>query len=233
MLSFGPMRRWLPQALAVAAGLAACSEEPVVEVPSAAERDAARALVDQTRALASLAGDPRDAKTLLRATSSEAITRLVAPAGTQMVMPSRSAAETSDLAACATVTANTVSFSECAMAEHVVDGTVSRQGDEIVVDLDDVFVLDAGLHGAASVSGRVATTAGELTGSLSIDAQSTVEGEDTLVDATLRLDEIALDAAGCPVAGTMLVTADRAGPEGGGTHAIHFGPSCGDVTLTR
>ena len=227
------MRATLTGAVALVTLLAACTEDPVTEVPTAAERDAARALVDQIQALTAIADMPLDAEMLLAATSSTPITRLLAPAGTRMVMPSLRGAAGSELRGCATVTAYTVSFAECAIVEHVIDGTLTRQGHEIVVYLDDVFLLDAGLHGAASVGGRLTTGPAGLSGALSIGAQWSVDGDDTLIDASVRLDEVTLDHAGCPVGGAMLVTADLVGPDLRETRAIRFGPSCGDISLTR
>jgi hypothetical protein len=225
------MRWTCSSALAMAAALVACSDEPVGQVPTAAERDAARALVDQIGELSALPDAPRDSERLLTAASFGPVTALLAPAGTRVVVPSRDGED--NLERCTTTTARTASFAECSIAEHVVDGTVSRQGYQVTAELDDVFLLDPGLHGAASVDARLATGPGPLAGVVDVDAQWTVDGQETTLDATVHLDQVALDDSGCPVGGAMDVAGELIGPGIRARRTIRFGPACGDLVVSR
>ncbi len=217
-----------------AALLGGCAEVRPGTAASATERDAAYGLVGQLAALATLAEDPGDGQVLLDATQFSSLLVLTTAPDTVVPLPRRpSDRESSDaLRGCLTASGSTATFTECALAEHVVDGNLSGYDDTVAASLIDVFVIGSDVHGSTSVDARLESASSVLRGGVDLDVLWTVGGTDMLVDAELRAEDIAVDDAGCPVGGLLVIRAAVGTDEAQTTH-LWFGPTCGDVLLSR
>src|SRR5690606_28544569 len=126
---------------AVLAAVAACADVRPGQPASQEERAAAGALVTQ---LAAIAGQPLDAESILHAASFTPIATLLASPDARVALPSPGDVQDIDLGSCVIATATSVTWTECTIADHVVDGTWSARRNRIHAALVDVFVRGAG-----------------------------------------------------------------------------------------
>jgi len=111
----------------------------------------------------------------------------------------------------------------CTDGGITIDGTLTRGGDRVTIDL----------HASGRVSmdytGDLTVTDTDVNGTLTLRAQT----PDVSVSASAAYDHIGLDAAHCPVAGRLRFDADVnvKGQSQSRALEIGFGPACGDVTV--
>jgi hypothetical protein len=221
--------RWMSILLVAAVCQAAgCGDDRLGQVPTEAERLAATDLIEQVKALADLAEAPRQSSRLLQSATFAPVADLLAP-DTDVLLPSRDVDV--DLSGCVTATPRTASFTECLVAEHAVDGSVSRQAYQVTADLDDVFILGPDVHGAASIDARLDTGPGAVTGVLEVYGSWRAAGADSVLDATVRLDGVLLDIDGCPVGGAATIDG-AVGANEQTSRTLWFGPTCGDLLIS-
>lgn len=212
--------------LAVSALCVGCAEVRPGHAPSQVEREAAYALVDQ---LVSLAAQPNDAHELVAALSMGPVVTLTTPAGTLLSAPTQ-APVTRDLGDCLITTKTSITYTECEVGGHLVEGTWSAQSTQVHATLADVFVAGPGSHGFASVDATLASET-ELSGMLDLDLMWTAESNDYSLDALIRADSIVVERPGCVSSGTLTVTS-RFGGAPASTTTLWFGPGCSDLSVS-
>jgi hypothetical protein len=232
--------------LCIALLLGACTDVRTGQVASQEERTAAAELVAQ---LSALSTHPVDGETILQASSAASLVTLLAPPGTpeptaqtssQLVIEtaaessSESTAE-STIDRCLIATATSVTYSECQLAEHVVDGTWSMQRRRVHARLVDVFVTEPGLHGSIAIDANLRAGT-EVSGTLDMGLMWTASGAEYTLDANMRVDGLVIDGSRCATSGSITLTGTLTGSLGDGsssTTTLWFGPSCQDVQISR
>jgi hypothetical protein len=215
-------------AMALAAG--ACTDVRSSQPATDVEREAARSLLRQ---ISALSVQPESSSEILAAMSAAPILVLIAPEGTPMPTPATS---DRDIAAmredCLIATNTSVTFSQCEIGSHAVEGTWSAEDHRIHAELVDVFVIDPEQHGSVAFEANLSSSA-ELSGVLDADFMwSTNDDDFYLFDASLRIDSLLLDTPDCASGGTITIT----GALGDGprmTTSLWFGPGCSDVQIAR
>ncbi len=217
--------------LAAALALTACAEDDRSgQEATAKERAAATSLVNQVRAIDTLAAQPGEAPQLLAASTFLPVVSMLAPDGMSVALPGRD--HVRDLRPCITQTSDTVVYTDCEIAEHVVEGSLSGLGERLKAELVDVFVMSPENHGASTVKATINSSNARIDGSLELDVMWTAAGTDNTVDATVQFADVVLDQAGCAVAGSITVSG-HVGDQPNTTRTLSFGPSCGDLLVAR
>jgi hypothetical protein len=206
--------------------LSGCADVRTGRSADELERAAAAEQVDQLLALTELARTPRHGSVLLAAVDFAPALTLVGPDGLPVALPSRRG---DDLHGCVVTTGNATTFSECEVHEHVLDGSVSHRPGNTTAELVDVFVIDDNHHGAATIDAWLERDAAGVSGTVDVDAVWTAGDGDHVLDATVRVDGLVVDRAGCAVAGTLTITGTVDGAESRRT--LWFGPGCGDLSI--
>jgi hypothetical protein len=209
---------------------------------AAAERAAAAQVVQGLVAFDALLDRPTDARLLLRTTRFADAAALLHPAEAATLAAAITAtgdAQT-DLGDCTAYTRDTAAYADCEIAEHLVEGNVSRHPGHVTAVLTDVFVRSERLHGAIHVDARVNRSSDGSSGDVDYAALwETPEGEEWTSQLTLRADGLILDETGCVTAGSLSITgatgrssAARPGQRDA-TRVLSFGPGCGDLLVSR
>lgn len=218
-------------AVLLALALAGCEDVRPGQVATELEREAARDLVAQ---LAAITAQPTDASGILDASSFAPIITLVAPPGTPLAMPGNEVRNL-DSSACLIATGTSVTYSQCTIADHVVDGTWSAQLSRIHATLVDVFVVGPGVHGSVAVDANLAHGT-ELSGTLDTGIMWSVGNGDYVMDASMRIDGLLLDGPRCATAGSIAITGWFGGWLGDApatTLTLWFGPGSQDISISR
>jgi hypothetical protein len=210
--------------------LGGCEAVRSGHVASELEREAARDLVAQ---LGAIAAQPVDAPTLLAAANFMPALTLLVPPGTPVAMPGGDLAS-SDPGGCLLATRTSATYSQCELADHVVDGTWSAQLNRVHAELVDVFVVGPGVHGSIAVEANLSGSS-ELSGQLEAGLMWSVGDGDYVIDALLRIEGLVLDGPRCAIAGTIAITGAFGGPVGHApaTTTLWFGPGCHDVLIAH
>lgn len=258
---------WLPIGLLTVLGLAlalvAC-EDPRHAPPAAvasqivndADREAAQALVGQ---LAAIAAPPSRADMLLRATDVAALLTLIAPGEIALAGPIVEPMPPDSLTGCMLTTGTTATLTECELGDHVIDGTWSFQYHATHAELVDVFVVGPGHHGSLWIDARLSGTelaadtvpgvppAGGIDGVVEASLMWTAGGHDHALDASIRVEGLAIDPAGdtaatsagsfdpqplCAIGGVVTIRGRLTAGEEHQT-TVWLGPGCGDVHVAR
>lgn len=226
-----PMKLAITAVLATALMLAACAEDDrSSSEPTTAERAAATTLIKQVRAIDGLPAQPADTPQLLSASTFAPVVSMLAPVGLSVTLPGRD--HVGDLRPCITQTSDTVVYTDCEIAEHVIEGSVSGVDRRLKAELVDVFVLDPENHGAVTIKATLNNSDNSIDGKLEVDVMWTAAGADNTVDATVRADRVVLDNSGCAVGGSLTISG-HIGDSGSSTRTLSFGPGCGDVRIQR
>ena len=267
--------RWLPRGLALGlgAGLAmvlgasGCADprpghapEPATAAASQAEREAARALLTQITAIAT---PPARADMLLRAIDVSALMALVLPPEVPFLPPGALPAAAGELTDCLLSTGSAATLSECELGDHVIDGTWSLQYPATHTELVDVFVVGPRDHGSLWIDARLTVveramdslpdmpSVRGIDGDIEISLMWSADHREYALDASIHVDDLAVDpGAGLP-GEVALEHADEPGPRPlcavGGAVTIRgsvstgeqsrvtvwLGPGCRDVHVVR
>ena len=218
--------------LALAALVSACTEVRSGQLPGDSERSASRALVEQ---ITSLASQPASAERLLQATSIQPVFTLLSPPVAPSAGSKTRLHHDGDLDDCTIASRNATTFTDCALAGHMIDGIWSSQRpasvrQRVYTELGDIFALGPGHYGslaltasvsrrplqrpAQSSSRRWSATAGPavtLTGSVELGITWTADGTDYFLDATLRAENLTIPSHAnyehqCALGGTITIT---------------------------
>lgn len=268
---------WLPRRLApgrvtgllcglvagMSLGLGACAEsrpgpatEGAAAIVSDDQRAAVRALLTQITAITT---PPARAETLLQAADVTPLLQLIAPPDLPFPAPNAPADAPGALSGCLLSTGSAATLTECELGDHVIDGTWSLQYHAAHTELVDVFVVGPDQHGSLWIDARL--TASErvvealpdmppvkgIDGEIAISAMWTASDRDYALDASIRIDGLAIEPAAdaaldpsevesqrapCAVAGTISIHASlSAGEQRRAT--IWLGPGCGDIHIAR
>jgi hypothetical protein len=217
-----------------AALMSGCEVVRSGQVASDLEREAARDLVAQ---LTAITAQPVDAPSILQAASFMPAVTLVAPSGTLVPVP---AGDLSDPGDCLLATSTSATYSQCEIADHVVDGTWSAQLSRVRAELVNVFVVGPGVHGAVTIEANL-SAGNEINGQLEAGLTWSVGADDDYVmDATMRIEGLVIEGERCATAGTIAITATFGATPGTGlgdaptsTATLWFGPGCQDVLIAR
>lgn len=226
---------------AVAAGLlfsAACTPDRETVPVNEAERTAILGLFDQVETLRGLVVAPdRGGERLLAAVRTGPALRLLAPGeAAPMQLDDGLTGPDIDLSTCTAASAGAATFTGCEVGGHLIDGVVSSQGQRLDAELFDVFVYNEDSESAVAIDGALTRTRGMLRGSIAIDASWTAGSGEALFDAQAEFDDVVLDAAGCPLGGTLTLSGALVGAVAGPrslSRSFAFGPECGDVVVLR
>ncbi len=217
--------------LATALALAACAEdERSGHEPTAKERSAANDLIRQVSAIDALQIQPADAPRLLTATTFTPVLSMLAPDGLSVVLPGRD--HVRDLRPCITQTSDTVVYTDCEIAEHIVEGSVSGLERWFKAELIDVFVVSPENHGATTIKATFNTNGDSIDGTLELDVMWSAAGGDNTLDATVGIDNVILDGFDCAVGGSITMSG-QVGDQPKQTRTLSFGPNCGDILVAR
>lgn len=216
---------------AVALATGACTDVRSGHVASDVEREAARSLLGQ---LSALSVQPESGAEILAAMDASPILVLLAPEGTPM--PTAVGAAGRDVASaredCMIATTTSVTFRQCQFGSHAVEGTWSAAEERIHAELVDVFATGPEQHGAVAFEANLSSSA-ELSGALDADFMWSTDRDDFyVIDASLHIDSLLLEAPDCASGGTITIT----GALGDGprtTTSLWFGPGCSDVHIAR
>ncbi|MEM9494223.1 MAG: hypothetical protein AAGC55_34070 [Myxococcota bacterium] len=232
--------------------LTGCTEVRSGQLATPVEGEAARALSAQ---LVTVVMQPERSDHLLIAADAEPILTLLIPPGTPMVLPDalpsegmgRTAGSTNSLGDCMITGQQSATYADCDVAGHIIDGTwsehLSNAQSSIHAEMSDVLVagsdgywsvaLDASLQrrtepasGAESLRTDLA-----IAGDLDVGVTWSAEGRDYFLDAAVRVDGLTI-VDDCAVAGTVTLTG-KLGDAPVGPTTIWFGPSCGEVQISR
>jgi hypothetical protein len=211
-----------------AALMSGCEVVRSGQVASEPEREAARDLVAQ---LSAIAARPVDAPGILQATSFMPVVTLVAPPGTPVPVP---AGDLSDPGDCLLATSTSATYSQCEIADHVVDGTWSAQLSRIRAELVDVFVVGPGVHGAVTIEASL-SAGKDISGQLEAGLMWSMGADDYVLDATMRIEGLVIESPRCATAGTIAITATAGATLGDApaTTTLWFGPGCQDILISR
>lgn len=232
---------------------------PATEIAASAsdaQRVAARALLMQITAITT---PPARAETLLHAADVTPLLRLVAPPGLPFPSPSAPADAPGALRDCLLSTGSAATLTECELGDHVIDGTWSVQYHAAHTELVDVFVVGPDQHGSLWIDARLTTAervleahpdmppVKSIDGEIEISAMWATGGRDYALDASIRIDGLAIEPASDAVLDPAEVAAQRAPCAVAGTIAIHgslstgeqqratvwLGPGCGDIHIAQ
>lgn len=211
-------------AVLLALSVVGCEAVRSTHVASDAEREAARDLVAQ---IVSIASQPMDRVSILQATSFAPIVGLAVRDGTPALPQGRSSDE--EPADCLIATETSVTYSQCALADHLVDGIWSAQLSRVHAELVDVFVVGPGVHGSVAVEANL-SAGSDISGTMNIGFMWSVGSEDHVLDADIRIDGLVLEGPRCATAGSLTITGGLGDPPGT-TTTLWFGPGCQDVAI--
>jgi hypothetical protein len=219
-------------ALAIALAAVACGDVRPGLPATVAERLAARDLGHQLGSLVELArsGDQATADLLLAATDVGGVLTLTVPGELPLLTPSRRGV--GDLRDCVRATPTSATFTECAIGEHIVDGGLTFLGGRLGGELVDVFVLGPSSHGAATVDAKLSAS-DTVSGTVNVDVMWTAANEEHVLHASIRVHDVVLDAARCPVGGAVTITTTFDDPSTRAVTTLWFGPTCGDLLIAR
>ena len=219
--------------------LSGCADGRSGQPASQEERNAARQLVAQ---LLTIAQQP-DVGRLLVVTDPAPLLGLLAPSNARLgaasvswrahhrgdVGPRHVARSSSE--ECLIATANSVTASQCHIAEHVVDGTWSSDGNRVHAELVDVFVLGTDAHGSVALEATLGVGEG-LSGTLDADIMWSTDARDHVLDARVQANDLLVEGADCASGGQLTLAASL---DGGPATSVSlwFGPGCTDVHITR
>lgn len=205
------------------------------------EREAARALVGQ---LIALSQRPDASANILTATDAAPLLSLIGSQSIALPPRSHSSPMLKSRGECFIATDTSATLSQCDFAEHVVDGTWSRealksQGNRVHAELVDVFVFGPESHGSVAIEANL-TIAGELSGTLDASIMwSMIHGE-SMFDVAVRADGLLIEGSDCASGGTITITATHSGAHHDSDQSNHatttslwFGPGCQDVHIAR
>ena len=214
----------------------ACADVRSGHPANESERQAARALVAQ---LIALSEQPDASARILTAIDAAPLLALVAPQSITLPPRVEFSPLTESLAECFIATEMSATLSQCEFAEHVVDGTWSREGGRAHAEMVDVFVFDPEAHGSVAIEANLAVGS-ELNGALDANIMwSTANGE-FMLDVSVRADSLLVEGADCASGGTITISATHGGVHPDGETTIQptttnlwFGPGCQDVHIAR
>jgi len=145
---------------------------------------------------------------------------------------------------CVSTSGGTTTYSNCSNGAQTIDGTVTINGDSIVVDLTIVTTGGGTGDQTFTWSGDVTVannTAGQTTidGWLKFSVETNQGGSSVTYDVSIDYVGILMGNTGCPTAGTMSIDVSVDMPNVPSGYApdfpsveITFGPACGDVAMT-
>jgi hypothetical protein len=123
----------------------------------------------------------------------------------------------------------------------VINGSISRSGDTYTFDLDMQWDTE-GISWSWGYSGSITITATSISGSLSGSGDGTFEYDggsfSYSFDWSVDYNDVALDAQGCPVGGSVKaqssykVKGQGASGSFSGSGTVTFGPACGEATAS-
>jgi hypothetical protein len=218
-----------------AALLSGCEVVRSGQVASELEREAARDLVAQ---LTAIAAQPVDAPSILEAASFMPLVTLVAPPGTPVPVLAGNASDPGD---CLLATSTSATYSQCEIADHVIDGTWSAQLSRVRAEFVDVFVVGPGVHGAVTIEANL-SAGNEISGQLEAGLTWSAGPGDHVLDATMRIEGLVIEGPRCATAGTIVISTTLGTSSGAPgatlgdaptTTTLWFGPGCQDVLIAR
>jgi len=134
-------------------------------------------------------------------------------------------------AACVVQTETDITYANCDYAGNTVNGSVTRSGADVHVDVDFVRV-DTDQTTTIRADGTVTLTETAVTGALDFDV--IYEGQGYKITSQLDGDfDVVLDGQGCAIDGQLEVHAhaSAAGQSQSVWVLAEFGPTCGDVVV--
>lgn len=248
--------------IALACLASGCTEVRPAQLPSAGERSASRALVEQ---IAALATQPTSQDDLLRAMAIQPLFTLLSPPTIPAAFPESSSGRQSlhrgGLDSCAIASSNAATFTDCALAGHMIDGTWSAQRPRAIrqrihTELGDIFALDPGQHGSLALTATLARRTSQrsragvpravfLTGTIELDITWSADSTDYFLDAVVRVENLATSSHAnyehpCATGGAITVTgsfssssSSKTGDAALSPVTLSFGPTCQDLQITR
>jgi len=223
-------KRWIG-IVALAAIGGGCATERDSIAPTELERSAALELVGQMSALHRLSLDPTDRGRLIAVIRFDPAARLIA--SNRAPVGWSTSADAEPVPECVTATNTTATFSGCEIDGHWVDGTISRAGPTVDAEIIDVFILDTGSQGAASIDGELILTGDSIAGAVNIDASWSQDQRDITLHAGVEFAGVVLDDRDCPVAGSVTLDGTLSAPPRVAEVTVQFGPDCGDIQISR
>lgn len=234
------MKKFLALMMVISMGVAACGDGngngggggggggggSTIEDPAAEEQASALA-TQANESFNALADNPNSALAIGEVFSVYANALGVASAGNSAAVVAGNAdaayeGENSDVEACVTETANSVTWNNCNFNGYTLNGSITKSGDTLDLDLDIAFASVT-----VSFTGSLTVTATLVDGDFSVT--STVANQGFTLDVTF--DQVVL-TGGCPTSGTIFVDPSLSSAQIRSV-LVEFGPNCGDVTLSE